>query len=250
MNILLDPACRLLTITGPGGIGKTRFAVQVAWQLDASFPDGVNYFSMATLTRPESILSTLADGLGVTFSGPADPLDQILHLLRNKESLLVFDNMEHRLEGWGILEQILAQALKVKLLLTSRVQIQMGWEWVFELHGLPIPEMRELNHLAESSAVELFLQRARQVQPGFHLSQADAHALVKIIQLVEGFPLAIELAASWTHMMTTAELAAELERGLDLLVSTRQDLADRHRSLRAVFEHSWMLLDEAQQQDL
>ena len=250
VSILLDPICRMVTVTGPGGTGKTRFAVQVARRLEPSFPSGVYYFSMAAITRPESILSTIADGLGVVFSGPADPLDQILHSLSNKESLLVFDNMEHLLEGWGILEQILGQAPGIKLLLTSRLQVQLQWEWVFELQGFPVPVSGELSQLVESSAAELFLQRARQSQRGFQLTEADAPALVQIIRLVEGLPLAIELAASWTHMLTMAEIAAELERNLDLLRTTRQDMPDRHRSLRAVFEHSWMLLDETQQQAL
>ena len=250
VSTLLDPACRLVTVTGPGGTGKTRFAVQVARRLEASFSGGVYYFSMAAVARPESIIPALADGLGVVFSGPADPLDQILHSLRHKESLLVLDNMEHLLEGWGILERILGEAPKIKLLLTSRLQIQLQWEWIFELQGLPVPDSGELSQLAGSSAAELFLQRARQVQRGFRLSEADAPELVQIIQLVEGLPLAIELAASWTHMMTPAEIASELERNLDLLTSSHQDIPDRHRSLRAVFEHSWRLLDDAQQQGL
>lgn len=247
VNTLQDPACRMVTVTGPGGIGKTRLAVQVARQLQPGFPSGVYYFSMAALTLPESILSVLADGLGVAFSGPADPLEQILHFLRNKESLLVFDNMEHLLEGWEILDKILSQAPKIKLLLTSRVQLQLGWEWVFELQGFPVPESGEPGHLAESSAFELFLQRARQAQRRFSLTDADSPALVQIIRQVEGLPLAIELAASWTRMMTPPEIASELERNLDLLATSRQDIPERHRSLRAVFEHSWELLSEAEQ---
>jgi predicted ATPase/transcriptional regulator with XRE-family HTH domain len=247
LNTLLDPACRLLTLTGPGGIGKTRIAVQVARRLETKFSDGVYYFSMATISQPESILPTIAEGLGLLFSGPADPLQQIIYFLRDQESLLVFDNMEHLLDGWSILETILQQAPNLKLLLTSRTQIQLQWEWIIELQGLPIPDGLDATSLAANSAARLFLQRARQSEQGFSLREEDAEALGRIIKLVDGLPLAIELAASWVHIMTVPEIAHELEQNLDLLATTRQDVPDRHRSIRAVFDHSWKLLADAEQ---
>jgi hypothetical protein len=169
INTLLDPACRLVTLTGPGGIGKTRFAVEAARRLEDRFADSVYYFPMVGVSLPESILPTIADGLGFVFSGPAEPLLQVVTFLRRKQCLLVFDNMEHLLDGWMILEEILRQAPGIKLLLTSRVQLQLQWEWIFELQGLPIPETLDLSNQEMNSAALLFLQRARQAEQGFSL---------------------------------------------------------------------------------
>jgi len=247
VNTLLDPACRLVTLTGPGGIGKTRFAVEVTRRLEDRFADGVYYFSMVGVSLPESILPTIADGLGLVFSGPAEPLLQVLTFLRNKQCLLVFDNMEHLLDGWMILEEILRQAPGIKLLLTSRVQLQLQWEWIFELQGLPVPEALDLSNQETNSAVLLFSQRARQARQGFSLGEEDADALVQILKLVDGLPLAIELAAAWVPVMTIVEIAQELERNIDLLATTRQDVPDQHRSIKTVFDHSWKLLTDEEQ---
>jgi predicted ATPase/transcriptional regulator with XRE-family HTH domain len=247
VNTLLDPACRLVTLTGPGGIGKTRFAVEAARRLETKFSDGVYYFTMAGVSIPESILPTIADGLGLAFSGPAEPLLQVVTFLRNKQCLLVFDNMEHLLDGWMILEEILRQAPDIKLLLTSRAQLQLQWEWVFELQGLPVPEALDLNNQETNSAALLFLQRARQAAQGFSLGDEDRGALVQILKLVDGLPLAIELAAAWVHVMTIGEIAQELERNIDLLATTRQDMPDQHRSIKTVFDHSWKLLTDEEQ---
>jgi predicted ATPase/transcriptional regulator with XRE-family HTH domain len=247
VNTLLDPACRLVTLTGPGGIGKTRFAVEAARRLEAKFGDGVYYFPMAGVRLPESILPTIADGLGLVFSGPAEPLLQILTFLRNKQSLLVFDNMEHLLDGWMILEEILRQAPEIKLLLTSRAQLQLQWEWIFELQGLPVPEALDFSNQETNSAALLFLQRARQASQGFSLEDEDAEDLLQILKLVDGLPLAIELAAAWAPVMTVGEIAQELERNIDLLATTRQDISDQHRSIRTVFDHSWKLLTDEEQ---
>jgi predicted ATPase len=247
VNTLLDPACRLVTLTGLGGIGKTRFAVEVARRLEARFSDGVYYFPMAGVSLPESILPTIADGIGLVFSGPAEPLLQVVTFLRNKQCLLIFDNMEHLLDGWMILEEILRQAPDIKLLLISRAQLQLLWEWIFELQDLPIPEALEVSNQETNSAVLLFLQRARQAAQGFTLGYEDRGALVQILKLVDGLPLAIELAAAWVPVMTIGEIAQELERNIDLLATTRQDVPDQHRSIKTGFDHSWKLLTDDEQ---
>jgi predicted ATPase/transcriptional regulator with XRE-family HTH domain len=241
---LSDPNCRMLTLTGPGGVGKTRLAIEVARQFEAQVSDGVFFLSLAGINSPESIIPILAAELDIVFSGPADPKLQVINHLRKKETLLVFDNFEHLLPGGNLLSEILAQAPKVKLLLTSREQAHLQWEWVFEIQGLPIPDLVNLEALETNSATALFLQRARQASQTFLLSDDEASALVRICKLVDGLPLAIELAASWVRVLSCREIALELEHGLDFLATSLRDMPERHRSIKMVFDHSWELLND------
>ena len=195
---LCDPACRMLTLTGPGGVGKTRLAIEAAFHLESEFSDGVFFLSMAGINSTESIIPAMANTLGLMFSGSLDAEVQMVSYLRRKEILLVFDNFEHILAGAALLSQILQQVSKVKLLLTSREQLHLQGEWVFEVQGLPVPEQILPGMLENNSAVALFLQRARQTTGTLSLTDENAEALVRICKLVDGLPLAIELAASWS----------------------------------------------------
>jgi predicted ATPase/transcriptional regulator with XRE-family HTH domain len=237
-----DPACRLLTLTGPGGVGKTRLAVETARRLEDHFLDGVVFLPMAAVNQDASIIPVLADALGIVFSGPADPVYQVIHALRNKRMLLVLDNMEHLVAGSAILGEILQQAQEIKLLLTSREPMHLQWEWVFDVQGLPVPENASVDVLETNSAALLFLQRASQAGHRFYLDPGEAEALVRICQSVDGLPLAIELAASWVRALSFQEIAGELERDKSLLETSMQDLPARHRSIKAVIDHSWDLL--------
>jgi len=244
---LLDPACRLLTLTGPGGVGKTRLAIAAGRQLEARFADGVAFVSLAGIGMKESIIPAIADALGLAFSGPAEPLVQLTTFLHTKEILLAIDNMEHLINGGNLLGEILQGTQHVKMLLTSREQLHLQWEWIFEIQGLPIPEESSAE-LESNSAAMLFVQRARQISQDFSLSTEDkpalVRALVRICTLVGGLPLAIELAASWVRMLSCREIAGELERNLDILETKKLDIPVRHRSLKSVFDHSWKLLTE------
>ncbi len=240
---LLEPSCRLLTLTGPGGIGKTRLAVEVGSALEPRFADGVHFISLAGVGMPESILPAVADGLGIGFSGPADVMVQFTNFLHDKETLLILDNMEHLLDGRDLLGDILQKTHHVKILVTSREQLRLQWEWLFEVQGLPLPGENETD-TEHNSAIELFIQRARQASQTFSLESEDLSAIVRICRSVGGLPLAIELAASWARMLSAREIALELEKGLDLLETRKLDVPQRHRSIRTVFDHSWKMLSE------
>ena len=240
---LLEPACRLLTLTGPGGIGKTRLAIEVGRQFESQFNDGVYFVSLAGVSMTESIIPAIAEVLGVTFSGPAEPLIQVINFLKAKQVLLVIDNMEHLIEGASLLGELLQKTQQVKMLTTSREQLRLQWEWIFEVQGLPVPEDAD-EKIENNSAVSLFLNRARQASQSFSVSSEDADSLIRICKLVGGLPLAIELAASWVRTLSCREIAQELEHNLDLLEVKKIDLPQRHRSIKAVFDHSWALLTE------
>jgi predicted ATPase/transcriptional regulator with XRE-family HTH domain len=239
---LLEPSCRLLTLTGPGGIGKTRLAIEVGHVLKPHFADGVYFVSLAGVSTPDSVLPAIADVLGFGFSGPAHLMVQLTSFLHEKETLLIFDNMEHLLEGRDFLGTILLETHHVRMIVTSREQLHLQWEWLFEVQGLPLPEENDPHALETNSAIQLFVQRARQASQTFSLESEDISSIVRICRLVGGLPLAIELAASWARMLSAREIALELEKSLDFLETRKIDVPQRHRSIKTVFDHSWKLL--------
>ncbi|MFN8444994.1 MAG: tetratricopeptide repeat protein [Caldilineaceae bacterium] len=248
-QLLNDDRCHLLTLVGPGGIGKTCLALETATHMQEHFADGVYFVSCASIDSPSKLVPLIADALGFAFpsAGATDPKRQLLDYLQTKRLLLLLDNLEQLVAEPGILwlAEILTHAPEVKLLVTSRQALDLHAEWVYEVSGLPIPEggSSEL----QGTALELYLQRARQAKARFQATSDDVLAIVHICQLVEGMPLAIELAATWIRTLTCAEIAHELEQGLDFLHGSARDLPARHHSLRAVFDHSWLLLSDTEQ---
>ncbi len=248
---LHNPACRLVTVIGPGGIGKTRLALEAAAARRPDFPDGVYVVPLAALSSGSLLVSTIADALAFPLYGGADPEAQLLSFLRERRMLLVLDNFEHLLEGTRLLAQILDHdhAPGVKLLVTSRERLNLLEEWLIPLQGLHFPHDDGATHaVAEYSAVQLFVQRAAQVQPGFGLTAAVQPAVLRICRLVEGLPLGIELAAAWARLLPCAEIAAEIAKTLDFLATSVRNVPARQRSLRAAFEHSWALLADDERQ--
>jgi predicted ATPase/transcriptional regulator with XRE-family HTH domain len=243
-----DPFCRLLTLTGPGGVGKTRLSLDVAHRLQDNFEDGTAFISLVGTSTSEFIIPAIADSLGFAFSGTLELKTQLFNFLKEKQILLILDNLEHLLEGIEILDELLVYAPHIKLLATSREQLNLRAEWVFEMQGLPIPTNSEDENLESNSAVSLFMQRARQVRMDFALIPEDSQTITRICQLVDGLPLGLELAATWMRMMSLQEVVHEIEQSMDFLSTTGRDVPQRHRSIRAVFDHSWNLLSNKEQQ--
>jgi predicted ATPase/transcriptional regulator with XRE-family HTH domain len=251
-NLLHDGHCRLLTITGAGGMGKTRLAIELAQQARADFADGVFFVNLAAVARNELIAPAIATAIGLNFSGPAQHTAQLLGYLCKKHMLLLLDNFEHLLEGADIVGELLLTAPNLKVLATSREPLGLQAEWVFTLDGLALTTggAAQPDAAGLASALELFVQRASQAQVGFRLTTSNAAAVQRICQLVEGLPLAIELAATWVRTLSCTEIAQQIEQGIDFLVTTARDLPARHRSITAVFDHSWRLLNGSEQQTL
>ncbi|HEX6737495.1 MAG TPA: BTAD domain-containing putative transcriptional regulator, partial [Vicinamibacteria bacterium] len=244
--LLADPACRLVTLVGPGGIGKTRLGIQAAADQGEACADGVCFVPLAPLRSADLLVTAIANALELTSYGQQGLEDQLLEELRERELLLVLDNAEHLLEGAPLLAAILQRAPDVKLLVTSRERLDVREEWAFAVDGLSVPAAGETDGIEDHGAVRLFVQRARQVEARFALRPEDRPDVARICRLVGGMPLAIELAAAWVAVLPCAEIAREIERNLDVLATTLRDVPARHRDMRAVFDHSWRLLTEHQ----
>ncbi len=252
-RILDDPDCQMLTLVGPGGIGKTRMALQAAArQAQAgAYPDGVCFVPLAPLNSAQFIVSAMASALQFAFYGSADPKEQLFNHLRHKAALLVMDNFEHLLaagasaeSGTELLSELVAFAPRLKLLVTSRERLNLQGEWLYELDGLDCPESERADGAESFGAVQFFAHSARRIRPNFVLSPATLPGVVRICRLAGGLPLAIELAAAWVRALSCDGIAAEMERQLDFLSSSMRDLPKRHHSLRAAFDHSWKLLSD------
>lgn len=255
---LLDPGCRLLTLIGLGGAGKTRLAIELARQIAAEpegaggrFADGVFFIALASVDSPEHLPATLAGVLGLTPHSGATVSDQVIDFLRHKQMLLVLDNFEHLRQDTIWLLSILEAAPAVEMLVTSRFPLELHAEERLAVTGLGVPPATSTADEAMTyPAVRLFVQAARRVQHEFRLLPSDVPAVARICQLVDGRPLALEIAASWLRIYDCAEIAREIARSFEFLATTLRDVPARHRSVRIVFDHTWELLSPAQQRAL
>ncbi len=236
-NLLKNPECRALCLMGPGGVGKTRLAQELSQQLLADYEHGVYFVPLASISKPEEITNAIASSLSFTFYGRTEPKVQLANYLRNKTMLLLVDNLEHVLEGASILAELLAEVPELKLLITSRQLPELAEVWPFALQGLSYQE-------PESDAENLFVQLATKQQPRFQVSEAALENIRQICKLVEGLPLAIELAASWVRELSPKEILEQLGRSFEIL---KRDGQRQHDSMGAVFDYSWQLLSPEQQ---
>jgi predicted ATPase/DNA-binding SARP family transcriptional activator/tetratricopeptide (TPR) repeat protein len=258
VRLLKEPFCRLLTLLGPGGSGKTRLALQIATSIasdyDKRFKDGIWFVSLAPLTDPQSIAGAIAEALQISgFLKGVDAREKLLRYLRGHRMMLVLDNFEHLLgdESIELVADLLKAAPYGQILVTSRERLNIEGEYIFQVEGLEIPA--ETASLSDPDvklgprafgALELFEQCARRVQPSFKITKQNFLPIAQICRSVQGMPLAIELAAAWLQVLSPEEIRKEIERSLDFLESNWRDLPDRQRSLRAVFDSSWVLLDK------
>ncbi|NJM05063.1 tetratricopeptide repeat protein [Candidatus Gracilibacteria bacterium] len=247
-RMLADQNCRLLTLLGPGGSGKTRLAAAAATAAAAHLAQGSVFVALARGQRRPSSQARIADALGLRFSGSAAPLDQLIEALREQELLLVLDNWEHLLAGADLVSKLLDSTARVRVLTTSRARLGLAAEHLLDIDGLERPAGMKTaaTSLEEYSAIKLFVQRARAIHPDFRLAPVVGD-VATICELVAGMPLAIELAAAWVRTFSPAQIVAELGRNADILTSQLADVPSRHRSMRAVFDHSWRLLNADEQ---
>lgn len=251
--LLATPECRLLTLTGLGGTGKTRVALRTASLLAPDYKGGVCFVSLASLGSATLIPSHIAEHLHSNLQGAADPAEQVADLIGRKELLLVLDNFEHLLAGAELVETLVRACPRLDVLVTSRERLNVEAEWLLPLGGLSYPQSSGPIDLAEAlrfDAPQLFVQRARRVKPDFSVSRDELAHLLSICRQVEGSPLGLELAAVWVRLMPLAEITAELGRSTDFLNANSRTKVARHQSLRAVFEHSWELLTLREQETL
>ncbi len=241
-RLLSDPSCRLVSVAGPGGVGKTRLAIAAGAQQTIEFNDGVFFVSLASVDSANLIAPTMLAALGVSLQRGKDTEQQLMSYLREREVLLVLDNLEHLLEGTQLLAEILRRAPRVTMLVTSRERLNLQGEWVLDLHGLSIPEGQTVKEVERYSAVQLFLQSARRGRGASSFSDEEKSIIVRICRMVEGMPLAIELAAAWVRTLSCRDIADEIEKSFGFLTTALRDVPERHRSISAVFEHSWKLL--------
>jgi predicted ATPase len=251
-QLLTDPDVRLVTVLGAGGMGKTRLAQEAAARQLERYSHGVYLVSLAPLRSAEAIVPTVADAIGFTFraargQAAVAPRQQLLDYLRQKNTLLLFDNYEHLLEGVDLVSDVLREAPEVRVLATSRASLNVQEEHLFHIAGMAFPDWETPEDALEYSAVKLFMQSARRVRPGFALQADDLRYISRICRLVQGMPLGILLAAAWVEMLTPGEIAAEVNQGLDFLATDLRNVPERQRSMRAVFDYSWSLLPEREQ---
>jgi predicted ATPase/class 3 adenylate cyclase len=247
-RLLSDPECRLITLTGIGGTGKTRLAIEASRQAQVLFRN-VYFTGLATVTSPDDLILHLAEVIEYSFHVPPgihlnleEAKKQLLRYLADKNALLVLDNFE-QLSGYtGILEDILTAAEGVKLIVTSRERLNLPDEWVIEINGLSFPSLEGKDSIPGFAAVQLFVKSAERASR-FSVTEEDWVAIARICRLLEGMPLGVEMAAAWVKLFSCEEILAEIESNANFLVANWRNIPERHHTLQAVFETSWRLLN-------
>jgi predicted ATPase/DNA-binding CsgD family transcriptional regulator len=240
---LAHPHTRLLTVLAPGGMGKTRLALEAAERALSRYADGVFFVPLAALTSTDHVVPALAEAMGLQFAPDGrTPEQQLADFLRRKHLLLVIDNFEHLLDAAPLIAELLTAAPKVTALITSRERLNLNGEVVYPLAGLHYPDADSEEEPLRFGAVELFIECALRANPRFVTH--DSAVIGQLCRRVQGMPLAIELAAAWSGALSIAEIDAEINRSADFLSTAMANVPERQRSVRAVFEAAWARLDD------
>lgn len=249
-DMLANPDCRLISIVGLGGVGKSRLAKAVARQVTHPFAQqGVCWVELAAVQTSELIPAAIASAAGVAIQGVREPLEQLQTALASRQMLLILDNIEHLLPDVAVCQTLLATNPHLKILVTSRLPTHVYGEWLYHLHGFPLPQAGDLT--GSCAAFDLFLQSARRVNHAFSLQAGDHELIRDICRLLEGMPLGIEIAASWVQHLTCSEILLEMRRHLQATTGTDDENPEPAPSaLASVLWQSWQMLTPREQRIL